>query len=284
MSAGPSGVSTSYSPQKIIESVLPFLLPKSCRPRLGKMAFSGGYVGGSLGYSTNATNINYATGARYDALAGTMPSSDVSENASFFRARPSGGVNAGFGLRVVDALYLGLRLGLDTSSFQANGPVTGTNSIVDAPCSQPEFGVTMCSDIRSKTNSVEFSLDFKPGLVLGERAMFFVIAGAGFNRITVDQTACLVFNDSATHAYTSEVSLRGQQHVAALRRGFGIEQMINERVSLTVTYIYTTYRDVSGNGTADTITNMGDIPNGLNSNFTAQLRKQATTANLAYYF
>jgi opacity protein-like surface antigen len=253
-------------------------LPCGCDP------FEGMYVGAAIGPATNMASQSSNTLARFDAQMDPGDQLALVSHGDFYHVRPWGEVYTGWGMRFCNWLYLGGRFGVNFSSFHVNGPTSQSNLVILEPTTPPDFTITLSDAAHTKTWSVEYTLDFKPGIVWCDQTMLFGIIGAAFNRATLNGDSRFVYANAEGLTTNSTLRVRGRETSAGLRGGIGLEQMLTYCISLNISYVYTSYWSLEAKGRGDTQTQLGVLADGHNSRFTSRARRQVTSIGLSYYF
>ncbi len=242
--------------------------------------FNGLYASMDIGPVYNQIEIN-----DFIADLGFLDLSDINTLETEFshtaeEMAPSVGLSFGWGRQFCSSLYFGVCAGVHLcefdvhARFQADFQLVGDDPLLNRIKDRNRVSLNFC----------EYTVDARPGFVVGCDTLLFGIGGLAFNRISLDceTEGVLVTNsvDEAVMTPTSEALT-----TLGLRGGFGLEQKISPCVSVVLTYVYTHYlvrpsamqkrivRDANGM----------DIFSVLSST-QARARRQSTSIGLSYYF
>ncbi len=265
-------------------ALIPTLTLSAGSPTCGCDTFEGWYAGAAAGVATNMVGHSTKVQARYNAQ---MEPGDVlflSSHADLYRIQPWGEIYTGWGLRFCNWIYLGGRFGINFSSFNVNGPLAKTSDAQNDPAAPPNFAVNLSNKARTDAWTVEYTLDFKPGIVWCDRTLLFGIVGAAFNRTTLDTTSNFVYADEGALNTSSRIRAQKQKTSTGLRGGLGIEHMLTRCLSLNLTYVYTSYWDLTVRGQGDTQAFLGVVAGGHTASFSSTASKQVTSIGASYYF
>lgn len=142
--------------------------------------FEGLYAGAAIDPTTNMASQDIVSSGLITTIFGTDTTRDFS-TADLYDTRLWGELYTGYGLRFCNWIYLGGRFGINFSSFGVGSQSIGAHEDI--------FDDSFISTLRNQTNhklwSVEYTLDFKPGIVWCDRTMIFGIIGAAFNQGTL---------------------------------------------------------------------------------------------------
>ncbi len=280
--------------------------------------FDGFYVGAAGGVASNHAKTEFDTASNIIFVQDLLPmglgsfSSDIdvvnkSDN-DIYEIRPWGEVFVGWG-KQCSCFYLGGRFGINFSNFDLKTEssamsdvdvdvivTTGGDPILDLTI---DFDTTALLDDHLKTEmrTVEYTLDFKPGIVFCDRTMVFGIIGAAFNRAHlrghskfdlagtfVEITGQGVQIDESFSEF-NEIWVDKKKTSAGFRGGLGIEYMLNRCLGIQLSYVYTQYWSLSE---SDEFTFADEGPPLIEfiheASFSTKTRKQVTSIGIAYHF
>jgi opacity protein-like surface antigen len=235
--------------------------------------FQGLYGGASIG----AQNFGSSVNQEFNAVLGTgetPPPFNLRVSVDPCKVGVWGEIFVGYGCTPCDWLYLGARLGSNFSSSELVVTAKGAAIFEETPLEPSLVG-------RFKMNSVEPTLDAKPGFVFCEDTMLFGLIGVALNRAEADLNFLLRFVVSEEAQFSLDSNHRTSDDVWGARFGFGLERLICCRYGLCVTYVYTVYPSKQGS--------IGD-PQALLLDEVGQLlvrmrpSRQVASIGLSYYF
>ncbi|MFZ0565572.1 MAG: hypothetical protein WAM28_05250 [Chlamydiales bacterium] len=248
--------------------------------------FDGFYAGGGLGAAVNTaktkvdmfSNIILIVESETDvplALSNTI-------DDGIYETSPWGELFVGWG-KQCSCLYLGGRFGINFSSFcpkvDSNVSLVGDSSgILDVD------NFIIDSNLKTKLWCVEYTFDFKPGIVFCKRAMLFGIIGVAVNKERLMGRS--IFTASSTigiGSISNENQVDRDKTSAAFRGGLGVEYMFARCWSLQLNSVYTRYWKLRGSETAFFLF-PGVNPNTHSSAFSTRASKYVASIGLTRYF
>lgn len=263
--------------------------------------FDGFYVGVAAGEATNFSKQSILNTSVIDfEFGGPVPGSTVLDNTISFsnhnyKIRGIGEIFAGYGWAWHSCNfwggYLGIRAGGNFSSFNLTKNYPQTLSLIDIAAGTPQFigSITNKLSTHTRLNSSEFTLDAKPGILLGKRTMVFGLLGVALNRSKTHLSESFVISGLTLAGPLSlSVSLSDTKrgHWAHFRWGLGLEHMLTNRIGINAHYTHTDYGKIH---LATTATAQATTPTTTarllhNSKVTIRNIRETIKLGLAYYF
>lgn len=276
--------------------------------------FDGFYVGAAGGVATNhaktefdtASNIILEQEIQFGTFSADIDFVNKSDN-DIFEIRPWGEVFVGWG-KQCSCFYLGGRFGINFSNFDLKTESSTGMSDIDVDVNGSVGGAVnfelafdttglLNDHLKTEMRTVEYTLDFKPGIVFCDRTMVFGIIGAAFNRaqlkghskfdlageiknFVIDPPANVV-----SFSEFNEIWVDKKKASAGFRGGLGIEYMLNRCLGIQLSYVYTHYWSLSESdefaftGMEEPITDFSH-----EANFSTKTSKQVASIGIAYHF
>lgn len=145
-----------------------------------------------------------------------------------------------------------------------------------------------------KKRTVEFTLDFTPGVLLTHYFLLYGRVGITTNRTTLQSSSQFDYSDNITffgaHTNAANLLLSKNKNNPGLRLGAGLAHYINDNLVLNINYIYTYYGKIlaSSATTVPALTPATDganaVPDGLKSTSSIKLKSQMFMLGINYYF
>lgn len=239
--------------------------------------YTGFYLGLAGGAQANMFTASLTASA--DTIYGNQEqlTLDRYEQQHHYQVSPMGEIYCGWGLRCA-CLYLGGRLGVNYSRFNIN-----IDSQSEAIVSSTDFG-SVIDNMRMRLREVEYTVDFKPGIVICNRTLLFALVGAALNKESLKATshsASFEFNTNISTANT--ISLEKDKNGAGYRIGGGLEQMLSRCLSANLTFVYTNYWTLNRSINTTFLSSNG-ITLRHDLSMKGKAEKWAISAGLSYYF
>jgi len=160
--------------------------------------FDGIYFGISGGVGTNMAKTKSTTLVGFN-FQDPLQLEPIRE-CKFYTIKPSGEFFAGWG-KQFSCFYLGGRAGINFIDQNVN-----VSSITKERIRSSPVFVTLEETISSEMWCAEYTLDFKPGLVLCDRALLFGIVGGAYNKERLVGTSRFIDVDTGDTLVDVEIS------------------------------------------------------------------------------
>ncbi len=266
--------------------------------------FDGFYVGASGGVAINhaETEVDTAGNVLYFFQQGIiLPQKLVNKrDNNIYEIRPWGEVFTGWG-KQCSCFYWGGRFGINFSNFDPKAESSAISDVAlldEGGLDFISFNAKLLLDdcLKKKMRTVEYTLDFKPGMVFCDRTMVFGIIGAAFNRVQLKGKS--TFNlegevvdivEPEPFSLFNEISVDKKKTSAGFRGGLGIEHMLNRCLSFQLSYVYTQYWRLSESDeftffSGGEVTPPPIITASHDASFSTKASKHVVSIGLAYYF
>jgi opacity protein-like surface antigen len=229
-------------------------------------AFSGLHVGGNVGVAGDFASFEAAT----FVPEGGEPFVGQGLKSEGCKRRLAGELYLGYGCEVGCGFYLGGRLGINFASSQ----VAST-----AKRLTPRSVETFENAVALETNSVEPTLDVRPGYILCDDTMLYGLIGIAYSWVELQGRGDLLFTQEILGS--TGIQRTGSNGVGA-RFGLGLERLFCGCYGINLSYVYTLYP--KQHLKADTVFNTGSADLDLALRVRARPSKQMALIGLSYYF
>jgi len=256
--------------------------------------FHGFYIGQGVGLAINTANTDLNLFIRRDQSAGgsnpqingTLTHSSVMD---LYQSRLYGDFFAGWGYQFRIGAHLGIRLGVNLSSFDIihkekssqTSPNAGTQEVKSAQAVQ----------MKSKVRSVDYTIDGKFGWAFANDTMIYVLAGGSINKpeaVLEADTLLEVINlpEGITQSMERvEEKDYSKGYRFNLHLGLGIEHKLTKHLGLNTLYTFTDFgtRTPSVSG-SEFVTNLNGITTQYSTKFKSRIRRHSVTTGITYHF
>jgi len=208
-----------------------------------------------------------------------------------------GRIHIGYGRTLNSSFYAGVELGVSSANRRVSGRASAPYNGID-PEEGPSITVrTFDTHITAEAANGEFTLDFKPGVLLNDHALLYGRVGAAFNRITMDSTTAFFLKESSSEEEDprTETAVQASTHdtcsETALRLGVGLAYLVSQHVVLNLDYTYTDYGRLRGSAKKETVTKTIQymepppptvFPDGYMAHTSARLKQQTVMLGVDY--
>jgi opacity protein-like surface antigen len=261
---------------------LGFAVPLSA----GAQSFHGLYAGGELGGTMASVNQTLLNNVNLDVVPGGtfQSSSPFRLDDSMVRNAAAGALVAGYG-QSFEKFYLGGELSLSSGYYKmTNSSNTGLSRLIGT------FGnVTIASaesmDTQVNLSPVQFGVMLRPGILLSPTSLLYGRIGTSF--ATVHYYTHLVAIkkiDQNPPVLNFPVTMQSRQdaHRAALQLGLGLEQAVNDRLTVRLDYLFSSYGRI--NQTTAQSSTIDPIVLNATGSQSARIYTQSMMLGLMYYF
>lgn len=245
--------------------------------------FSGFYTGISLGESSTLGRAHLNRSANVSApLLGISFDAQRLGKESLKKSSFVGAAFAGFGC-TWDPIYLGL----EAFAKGANGKTKlRDKTTLTTNLAGTLLNLNIVNHTVAKLRTVEFGADFRPGILVAASSLLYGKIGAAFNKISL-KSSNNFNNGRSLNSFEFPFNHSKNKHVAALRLGAGLEQLICNNWALRADYTFTNYRKISlhNSGSFNIFNPLGIATIGTVSNSTeAKLYNHAVMFGVSYYW
>jgi opacity protein-like surface antigen len=267
--------------------------PPECETYCNSL-FEGFYVGVAGGLATNHSHTKTTSSADYVIQeSGFLPSLTLGSSDDLYDKGGFGEVFLGYG-NVTGNIYYGGRFGVNFSESSPEGSVYARN---DIPFSGDHIQSSFLkNDIKSEFRHVEYTFDFKFGVIFCQTSMLYGVVGAAFNKHELEGTSVFDYDNGFTVGVTtisdgfSQINATRKENTTGLRLGMGLEHFISPYVSIQAAYVYTQYDTLSKSKEDDygvdvTVLNVTTVEQHSHSaSFKTDDHKHFISLGLAFYF
>lgn len=206
-------------------------------------AFDSFYTGISVGQSLTTANVNFDVAAQVVVPAVLNASASTYLLQTLKKNAPAASVFAGYGFSY-DPFYFGGEF----SFKKTNANASATNAAAFTVAGTNTFNVVSTTSVQLR--SVEFALDARPGIVLTCNSLLYARVGVTRNELTLKTVQNLTAAATGFPQATFPIPQTNARNVTGLRLGGGLEQKIDQYLSLRLDYIYTHYQRMQINNAA----------------------------------
>ncbi len=207
-------------------------------------SFNGCYSGLALGGSFK-TGFGQSSITFVDTFTnGDSDEYDESQMFDLTRTTLYGGAFLGYGCVASNLYYLGFEASYNFSSYKKTTPILSTDEAIVSAGSTP-IETNISASIQTNLNTVEFAIDFRPGVLLTTDTMLYGRVGITHNKFSIASRISYSFtNPDLDEDGALVVTQIHKKRMFPFRFGIGLERRFANYYSLRVDYVYTPYNQV----------------------------------------
>ena len=200
--------------------------------------YAGAEFGGSFAYANQTVQNN--VNLQFSDLSFTS-SEPYSLYASMVRSSATGAIFAGYG-HTWNKFYLGGEIALSNAYYNmASSSTTGLSRTIDNAIT-----VTSAKQINTQVNvsPTQFGLFLRPGVMLSPTSLLYGRIGTSFATITysTNVTDTKILAETPTIiSFPLMIPANKRTHRAALQLGTGLEQALNNQLTMRLDYLFSYY-------------------------------------------
>lgn len=262
------------------------LLAGKCEAQGFRGFYAGLNGGGQITTARGCINNNYGFINLYNDVDKHVQKEDI----DIYRAKGFGSFYLGYG-QTCSCFFAGVEGFINFPKHQVNKKrYSDFNEVYESQIEYVNFHENLDYRQRASSRSIEYGIDFKPGVLLGPCTLLYGRVGAAFNRFNFKSKSIAGYSDESIGHNLSPISVEETlcahryKQKTGLRLGVGFEQLVWGNFGITLDYIYTYYGNICLSGSQDTTVRDRTVEKGLAVSSDLRLRNHAVLLGISYRF